>query len=150
MGEVLRAGLHNRRAQLALLERRVLVITGRTSRCRLRGRGGRIIVDARDLALVVLQVLIIPVYVIQEVRRILDVAGHRRGIGLEDEATFRIILVKRVPLLRVSRRAALVDVEQDLPVAVAVHDILTHERGAVVGERFDGPIGPARRARRGC
>src|SRR5207302_10129147 len=66
-----------------------------------------------------------------------------RGIGFEYQAARSIVLVVRLPFLRIAGGSTLVDLEHDLAVAVAVDDVLAAEGGAVVGERFDGSVPPA-------
>ena len=134
--------LQHGRAELTLLDLRVLEIPGRPAG---RGGGGRglgVIVGQLDQARVVGKVLVAPVLVHQQVRAGLVIAGDGRWLGLFDQAALRVILVEGDPLVAVQARVARVaDVlehaEHHLAKAVGVVEVLV-----AVGQGFDGLVLP--------
>ena len=130
------------RAELALLDLRILEVPGRAAG---RGGGGRglgVIVGQLDQARVVGEVLVAAVLVYQQVRAGLVIAGDGRGLGLLDQAALGVILVESDPLVAVQARVARVaDVlehaEHHLAPAVGVVEVLI-----AVGQGLDGLVLP--------
>src|SRR5262249_41485101 len=119
---VLRLVLQDGRAGLAALQLGVFLIAGDVARRRARCRGAAGVIDDRDQAAAVAQILVVAGLVVEQIRRRVVVAADRRRQRPQGQPAAAVVLVVGRPGVAAAR--LLVDAEHHLAGVVGVDDVL--------------------------